>query len=381
MAERAVHGVTRSGDVPAPDVSVVITCYNYARYLGAAVASVRDQPGVELEIIIVDDVSTDDSLAVAQRLAAADPRITVVAREVNGGPVEAFNQGLDLVRGRAWVRLDADDLLTPGALQRGLDVLDPHPTVGLVYGRPLFFRDGSDRPRPATSGRTVSVWHGMDWLRSRCLSGRPVISSVEVMVRTAATDEVGGMAPLSHTHDFELWNRVAARWEVAHLDRVHQGYHRIHPASMTQTQVTAMTDVFDRADGFAALFASGMVTADEAGYLDRRARRALALEALRLAIHAWDRRRGTIEDLRSACGFAAAVYPPIRSHHVYRAAERRVVYRRRTLAIEAMSLVGSLGRRGLQEARLASLRRFGVDDLHTLARRRRLPVPPVSESE
>ena len=107
MAERAVHGVTRSGDVPAPDVSVVITCYNYARYLGAAVASVRDQPGVELEIIIVDDVSTDDSLAVAQRLAAADPRITVVAREVNGGPVEAFNQGLDLVRGRAWVRLDA----------------------------------------------------------------------------------------------------------------------------------------------------------------------------------------------------------------------------------------------------------------------------------
>ena len=46
-----------------------------------------------------------------------------------------------------------------------------------------------------------------------------------------------------------------------------------------------------------------------------------------------------------------------------------------------MSLVGSLGRRGLQEARLASLRRFGVDDLHTLARRRRLPVPPVSESE
>lgn len=363
------------------DVSVVITCYNYARFLPQAVATVLSQEGVDLELIIVDDVSTDDSLAVARRIAAHDPRVTVVARQENGGPVAAFNDGLALVRGRAWVRLDADDLLTPGALRRGLDVIDAHPTVGLVYGRPLFFRDGGPRPAPRTDARQWSIWHGQDWLRSRCLSGRPVIASVEVMVRTAATDEVGPMAPLRHTHDFELWNRVAARWEVAHLDRVHQGYHRIHGASMTQTQVTLMTDVFNRADGFEVLFASGLVDADEAPYLDRRSRKALALEALRLAVHGWDRERGSVRELRDAAEFAVRVYPRIRRHPTYRAAERRIATRRRTPTVRAVSLAGSLARRAIQETRLAALRRWGVDDPHTMLRRRVVPARRRTESE
>lgn len=383
MPERAARAELPPGatsgvpSIPTPDVSVVITCYNYARYLPQAVATVLGQEGVDLELIIVDDVSTDDSLAVARHLAAKDPRVSVVARKVNGGPVGAFNDGLARVRGRAWVRLDADDLLTPGALRRGLDVIDAHPTIGMVYGRPLFFADADELPPANLEVSRWSLWHGQDWLRGRCAAGTSVISSVEVMVRTAATDEVGGMAPLRHTHDFELWNRVAARWEVAHLDRVHQGYHRVHDASITRTEVNQTVDVRDRAEGFDTLFSSGVLHTEERARLERDARAAVARQALTLSLHRWNRGNDDDDALRDAMRFAAAEYPPIRATRDFAAAQRRLAAGTRTLPMRAGTLMLALRRAVRQNARFAALRRYGVDDLASLRRRRVVRPTPT----
>ena len=62
--------------VGAPRVSVVIPCYNYGRYLPDAVASALDQDGLDVDVLVVDDASPDDSAEVARRLAAADPRVS-----------------------------------------------------------------------------------------------------------------------------------------------------------------------------------------------------------------------------------------------------------------------------------------------------------------
>src|SRR4051794_23080155 len=70
-----------------PTVSVVVPCFNYARYLPQSVQSALDQADVAIDVIVVDDRSTDDSLAVANALAEGDPRVQVVAHEVNQGPV------------------------------------------------------------------------------------------------------------------------------------------------------------------------------------------------------------------------------------------------------------------------------------------------------
>ena len=76
-------------------VAVVIPCFNYAQYLPDAVASVLSQDGVAVEVIIVNDASTDDSGDVAQRLARDNSRIRVIEHEVNRGPVQTFNDGLE----------------------------------------------------------------------------------------------------------------------------------------------------------------------------------------------------------------------------------------------------------------------------------------------
>jgi tetratricopeptide (TPR) repeat protein len=86
-------------------------------------------------VIVVDDASTDDSVAVADRLAAADASVRVVHRAVNGGPGAARNTGLRAARGRYVCFLDADDEHAPGFLSAAVSVLDADPTIaGLVTG-------------------------------------------------------------------------------------------------------------------------------------------------------------------------------------------------------------------------------------------------------
>ncbi|MDW8146902.1 MAG: glycosyltransferase family A protein [Roseiflexaceae bacterium] len=121
----------------APDtlrVSVVIPCYNQARFLPEAVASVVAQTFTDWEIIIVDDGSPDDTAAVAQRLIAAYPdrRIRLIRQE-NRGLAEARNAGIRVARAPYILPLDADDMIEPEMLALTVAALDTHPDVGFVY--------------------------------------------------------------------------------------------------------------------------------------------------------------------------------------------------------------------------------------------------------
>src|SRR5437660_6584650 len=75
---------------PAPRVTVVVPCYNYGRYLPQCLASALDQPGVDVDVVLVDDASTDGSGDVAEELAAADSRITLVRHAVNAGHIATY---------------------------------------------------------------------------------------------------------------------------------------------------------------------------------------------------------------------------------------------------------------------------------------------------
>jgi len=109
-----------------PVVTVVTPAYNVARYLHETVGSVLRQTFSALELVIVDDGSTDDTLAVARRLAATDARIRVVATP-NGGPASARNTALRSARGEFVALLDSDDLLMPDYLAKQLAVFKAHP--------------------------------------------------------------------------------------------------------------------------------------------------------------------------------------------------------------------------------------------------------------
>lgn len=106
--------------IDQPLVSIIVTNCNYAKYIAACLRSVAGQTYPHWECIVVDDVSTDDSLAVLEGFLAEAPlreRFTLLRRQENGGQMEAFRDGLERARGTFCMMLDADDVLLPDFLE------------------------------------------------------------------------------------------------------------------------------------------------------------------------------------------------------------------------------------------------------------------------
>ena len=96
--------------------SVIVPAFNAAEYIEAAIASATQQQGCELEVIVVDDRSTDDTRDRVRRMSASDPRVMLLALSQNGGPSVARNAGIAAARGTWIALLDADDTFEPGRL-------------------------------------------------------------------------------------------------------------------------------------------------------------------------------------------------------------------------------------------------------------------------
>lgn len=311
-----------------PRVSVVIPCYNYGRYLRQCVGSVaNDQPGVDVEIIIVDDKSTDDSADIALAIAAEDDRIRVVRHEVNKGHIATYNDGLDLATGEFVVLLSADDLATPGALTRAAALMTADPSVGVVYGGVVPFRD--EPPPSRTDCRNWIIWPGAEWFELRCRSGYNVVASPEVMMRTSLLRAFGGYrADLPHAGDFEMWLRASTVSNVGYLVRSDQAYYRQHAANMNSnvfrsgTAQGQLIDLKQRWRAFEAVFNSTGKELERTHALFETARRTIACQTLKYANYAFARgfRDFPVGDFEA---FARQVYPEVTHTRSGRALARR----------------------------------------------------------
>jgi len=264
-------------------VSVVIPCYNYGRYLPAAVASALEQPGVVVDVTIVDDASTDGSQAVALELAAADRRAPAVIHETNMGHVATYNDGLGRAEATYVVLLSADDLLAPGSLQRSTALMEARPDVGLVYG---YAPDFADAPPPHRDEvRNWSVWSGQAWLRRICRRGTNIIVNPEAMLRTSVLTELGGYdAALPHSADMDLWMRAARLADVGRVNGPYQAYYRVHGGNMHMTDYAGLlTDMKERLRTFDQFFTNADDKLRNSDRMLASARRAIAYEAVRVA--------------------------------------------------------------------------------------------------
>ncbi len=274
-----------------PSVSVIIPCYNYARYLRQCVESVLSQSGVEVRVLIIDDASTDDSGEIAAALANEDSRVELRAHEANLGHVRTYNEGLFLARETYTVLLDADDMLTPGSLSRACALMAAHPGVGLVYGHPLAFGDGPPRPLPSVAPARWKIWPGQEWFKIRCRLIENCIRSPEVVMRTSVLRKVGGFREeLPHSGDLELWMRFALHSDLGYVAGPDQAFYRDHAAGLHNARFSgALADHAQISSAFDLLFRDYRRMIADSDRLAARVRRRLAVRALRLAWRAYDR--------------------------------------------------------------------------------------------
>ncbi|MDX6512136.1 MAG: hypothetical protein QOE36_1640 [Gaiellaceae bacterium] len=205
-----------------PLVSVVIPVFNGARFLGEAIRSVLDQTYRPFELIVVDDGSTDGSVALARAFAG----VRVLAQE-HAGPGVARNRGVAAARGELLAFLDADDVLPPDKLEVQVGHLLEHPEVGCVLGRlETILEPGTELPAWAFTAAATAE-------RRPDLPERGQVPLISMVLRASLFHELGGFDPTyRYGEDADLLMRITRLAPVVTLDSVVL-HRRIHDANVS----------------------------------------------------------------------------------------------------------------------------------------------------
>jgi glycosyltransferase involved in cell wall biosynthesis len=206
-----------------PQVSVIIPAHNAGAFVGQAVSFALGSLGVTLEVIVIDDESTDDTWEVLERFGDAIRKV----RQPKGGPYKARNLGARLARGEWLAFLDADDEWTPDKLTKQLALADEH--VGLIYTDRNNFGDLS-RVKERQSD-SVTLYEG-DVFEPLLLGNFITLSSV--LLRKNWFERLGGFSEdRQGVQDWDLWLRYSALGGIVRLCPETLTRYRLHTGQMS----------------------------------------------------------------------------------------------------------------------------------------------------
>jgi len=210
-------------------VSLVIATFNHARFLADALDSAIAQTVADLEIVVVDDGSTDDTPAV---LARYGRRIRVI-RQPNRGLAAARNTGLGAARGTYVGFLDADDVLMPAKLAQQVAILDRAPVVGWTYCD-VRIEAASTGEAVLASARFGYAARQLDgWLFPELIHGN-FIPAIAPLIRRTVLDAAGVFDErLTALEDWDLWLRLSLLAEARYSPAVLVRY-RVQPGGMSE---------------------------------------------------------------------------------------------------------------------------------------------------
>jgi glycosyltransferase involved in cell wall biosynthesis len=223
-----------------PLVSVVVTSYNHARYVWQAIDSILAQTFTDIEVVVIDDASQDESPAVLQHYVG---RIRVVFHETNRGTYASLNEGIALTNAPYIAILNSDDLWLPDKLEKQVAVLETHAGVGLVHtafcpidaeGKPILGNPLGIRFHHSPQGDVLAE-----------LLTRNLFITSSVLFRRECLERCGWFAEhLFGMGDWDMWLRIAEHYQIGYLPEALTLY-RIHGQNtMYQRQRMLADDVW-----------------------------------------------------------------------------------------------------------------------------------------
>ncbi|MHC5742773.1 MAG: glycosyltransferase family 2 protein [Nostoc sp.] len=216
-----------------PTISVIIPAYNAEHTIFETIKSVQEQTFGDFEIVIINDGSTDNTLALVQ--SVQDQRLKVFSYE-NGGLSVARNRGFSHAIGKFIAFLDADDLWTPDKLELQLAALKHHPDAGVAYSWTYFMDEQGKSSIPG-----VSIFFEGD-VQPNLLVNNFLASGSNPLIRRQAIESVGGFDPVcAGCADWDYWLRLSVYWNFVVVPK-HQIFYRQSSNSMSFTKVKHMED-------------------------------------------------------------------------------------------------------------------------------------------
>ncbi len=196
-----------------PKFSVVMSAYNYGRWIGEAIQSVLDQTFKDFELIVADDGSTDNTA----EIVASFPGVKYFRQE-NQGPAAATNAGVAISQGEYLAFTGANDHLLPYALEKAAEIMDAHPEVGMVYGQ-AFMMDADGhvyRIRGSSILKQSAIIDGKEQIRELLFENRIIPA---MMVTRRCFDAVGGVNEelRAIAEDRHFCIKVAKKFSLAYI--------------------------------------------------------------------------------------------------------------------------------------------------------------------
>lgn len=220
-----------------PKISVIIPCFNAEKYIAAAIRSVLAQNWPNLEIMVVDDGSSDNSAELVRNIF---PEVRLI-QQANQGVAAARNNGIAQAQGEWIAFLDADDIWLPGKLQAQHQQLISVPDARMSYTAWQVWTSTEPAPPPkyiaALIGRSgdTQAWSGATgWVYTQLLLDCVVWTST-VLAHRSVFEQVGTFDPtLRIGEDYDLWLRASRVTQILRVPAPYALY-RMHPASITKS--------------------------------------------------------------------------------------------------------------------------------------------------
>jgi glycosyl transferase family 2 len=220
-------------------VSVLLPAYNAAQYIRAAAFSILTQTHRNLELIAIDDGSTDGTTEILQEIASTDRRVKLTVRE-NRGLVASLNQGLGLAQGELIARMDADDIAYPARLSTQIEVFKQNPQLCLLGMGADYLYPGNylvkSKTRPATQTeiRIESMFHNM-FIHPTVMLNNNIISANNIRYSESN--------PLNEDH--ELWSRIVTDHVAIIVSEAGLAWRQQHSSVRTRHFRAQMISSFD----------------------------------------------------------------------------------------------------------------------------------------
>jgi glycosyltransferase involved in cell wall biosynthesis len=222
----------------APRLTVILAVRDGEDFVEAAVLSILNQTYQALQLLVVDDGSTDRTLAILHRLAQADDRIEVEANTGDAGLAGALAYAFDAVSSEYIARLDADDLAAPDRIAQQVEYLDGHPSVGLLGSACIAFDKDGNRDVWSLPTEPLAV-------RWRSLLANPFLHPTVTIRRSVLADaKLNYDARLPAAQDYDLWSRALRHTDGANLAAPLVSY-RLHDAQVTSRHRAEQLEVHD----------------------------------------------------------------------------------------------------------------------------------------
>ncbi len=205
-----------------PLVSVLIPCYNVENYVAESVSSIIEQTYTNLEIIIVNDCSSDNTSSKLQELADKDNRIKIYNNATNLKLIKTLNRGIELCRGKYIARMDADDISFPTRIEKQVAFLEQNSDYDVVSSMFYTFRTGKLKYNLYRNPKTYEELQAYILFRSG-------ICHPAVMIRRTLFSDLGLRFEEKYLHveDYALWSKAVYCTKLANIDEPLL-YYRVH---------------------------------------------------------------------------------------------------------------------------------------------------------